>query len=292
MAGSSTIDRRNGIPGSDAVEQIEQMGGPIARRASRVQENGSGRVLDAIQFRHRSPQRPSSDVSDDNENATAVLPETDIDADDDQEEWKPVRYPRSEVRRRVAEQNARPSQAAPERARKNAPARRRTDDLPKQRQRRRLHGGVILLLGALALIALYLIIGWLYIAGVGISNHLSYGPTPTFHLGAVVGDNDSPAHPTHFTAMNVHGTIVIQVAPGGDFVKSSTYVLTSLDPHVWGNVDDVIVTLQVQGSGPTPNVVVQLQGDPDLSHFLVRPGASILLLNQKPGFKAGPNVLQ
>jgi hypothetical protein len=192
------------------------------------------------------------------------------------------------VRRRVAEQNTRASQAAPERTGRNVPARRKTDDLPEpRRQRRHLHGGVTLLLGALALIALYLTIGWLYSVGLGVSNRLSYGPTPTAYLDAVVGDHDAPGHPTSFVAMNVHGTIVIQVAPGGDFVKSSTYVLTTLDPHAWGNVDDVIVALQVQGSGPTPNIIVRLQGDPDLSHFLVRPGASFVLLNQRPGFRVG-----
>ena len=259
------------------------MGGPVTQRASRKQsqdgpvplsigKNGSGRS--------RSRQDAIEEPLD-----TDVLPETEAD-----EEWVPQRYPRSEVKRRLAEQNA--PAAVPERATRNAPARRRTDDLPLQRQRRHLHGGVTLLVGALALIALYLIIGWLYIAGVGVSNRLSYGPTPTFHLNAVVGDNDSSAHPTSITAMNVHGTIVIQVAPGGDFSKSSTYVLTSLDPRVWGNVDDVIVTLEMQGRGPAPDMLVRLQGDPDLSHFLVRPAVSFLLLNQKPGFKTGPYVLQ
>jgi hypothetical protein len=104
-----------------------------------------------------------------------------LETEDEDEEWKPVRYSRAEVRRRLAEQNARSAQTAPE---------RRTTGKPiPPRQRRHLHGGVTLLLGALGLIFLYLLIGWLYSAWVGISNRLSYGPTPTTYLEAVVSDH-------------------------------------------------------------------------------------------------------
>ncbi len=289
----SVVDRREtGIPGSDASEYVERMGGPVAQRTSR-KHNQDGPVPLSIGKTNGSSNARARQDAIEEPLATDVLPENSDGEDNEWQEWKPRRSSRAEVRRRLAEQHAHMTGdkpvAVPERATR---ARHRTDDLPHQRQRRRLHGGVVLLLGALALIALYLLIGWLYSAGLGVSNRLSYGPTPTAYLNAVVGDHDAPGHPTSFVAMNVHGTIVIQVAPGGDFVKSSTDVLTTLDPHAWGNVDDVIVTLQVQGGGPTPNVIVRLQGDPDLSHFLVRPGASFLLLNQLPGFRIGPYVLQ
>ena len=147
-----------------------------------------------------------------------------------------------------------------------------------------------LLLGALALIFLYLVIGWLYSTWIGISNRLSYGPTPTTYLQAVVGDHDAPGHPTSVVAMNEHGTIVIQVAPGGDFSKAATYTVAAQTFHSWGNLDDVVVTLSIDGTGPAPNILVQLQGDPDLSHFYQRPSVAFLLLNQRPGFRVGPVV--
>jgi hypothetical protein len=280
--GSTTVDRRKtGIPGSDAEEQVKAMGGPVARRASRTSGDGPGVIT-----LKRNPYLDAMEEQLD----TDVLPET--EAED--EEWKPVRYPRSEVRRRLAEQNAsrtddRPT-AVPERATRNAPQRRRTDDLPQQRQRRYLHGWGAILMGALALIFLYLIVGWIYSAWVEISNRLSYGPTPTSYLEAVVSDHDAPGHPTWFVAMNEHGTIVIQVAPGGDFSKATTYTIAAQTFHSWGNLDDVVITLSVASVGSAPNILVRLQGDPDLSHFYQRPSVTFLLLNQHPGFQVGPLV--
>ena len=289
MAGSSTIDRKNGIPGYNASERVEKMGGPVAQRASR--KSGDGPV--PMHFEEKktgsSRSRARQDAIEE-PLATDVLPET--EADDD--EWKPVRYSRAEVRRRLAEQNARTTgerpAAVPERATRNAPQRRRTDDLPQQRQRRHLSGKAALVVGALALIALYLVIGVLYSAWVGVSNRLSYGPTPTSYLEAVVGDHDAPGHPTWVVAMNEHGTIVIQVAPGGDFSKAVTYTVAAQTFHSWGNPDDVVVTLTVAGTGPAPNILVRLQGDPDLGHFYQRPAINFVLLNQQPGFKVGPAV--
>ena len=58
--------------------------------------------------------------------------------------------------------------------------------------------------------------------------------------------------------------------------------------HAWGNLDDIVVTITTAGTGPAPNILVTVQGDPDLWHFYQRPLASFLLLNQRPGFKVGP----
>ncbi len=224
------VDRRKtGIPGSDATERVQEMGGPVAQRASRKQ----------------------------NQDGPVPLP----------------------IGKNTGSSRSRVQQDA--------------DDLPRPRQRRHLHGGVTLLLGAIVLIFLYLVIGWLYSAWVGVSNRFSYGPTPTSYLEAVVGDHDAPGHPTWFVAMNAHGTIVIQVAPGGDFTKVVTYVMSAQTTfHSWGNLDDIVTTLSMAGNGPAPNILVHLQGDPDIGHFYQRPSATFLLLNQQPGFKVGPFVDQ
>ncbi len=272
MAASTLIDRsRTGIPGSDAEEQIRRMGGPIARRASRTPADGPT----PMSFGRNRYVRPDAQEEP---LATDMLPET--EGDDEEDEWQQRRYPRA-------------SQAAPERRTTGSPVparRRRTDDLP--RPRRHLHGGVTLLLGGFILVLLYLLVGWGYSAYVGISNRLSYGPTPTSYLVAVVGDHDAPNHPSWAVAMNEHGTIVIQVAPGGDFSRAATYVVPAETFHAWGNLDDLVVTLTTAGKGPAPNILVTVQGDPDLWHFYQRPSASFLLLNQRPGFRVGPFVNQ
>ena len=294
---SSLVDRRNGIPGSDAQEHVAAMGGPVARRASlRAADSRGTSVPGFLDLRTRSQQRAADDNDD-----VQVTSEESPDADVNEVSWTPPRTTFRERRQKLAERQER-RRASAEPA--DAPGRRTTDDITPRRSsgrrqtdrlprgRRRLTGWPALLLGAFILIVLYLMVGWLYIAEVGVYNRLSYGPTPTFHLDAVVGDHDSQAHPTHFTAMNVHGTIVIDVAPGGDFSKSTNYILTMLDPHAWGSLDEVVVTLEVQGRGSAPNIIVRLQGNPDLSHFLVRPAVSFVLLNQKPGFKVGPYISQ
>ena len=284
---NTAVRRDNGIPGSNAAERVAAIGGPVAQRASqrasrKTTDSGTVDGPGFIDLRTRSPHR----VADDDGNVQVVTEDP-----PDSEEWVPPRTTLAERRRRMAEERTRTTGerpvAVPGRATSGSiPARRRTDALPGPRRRRHLPGWALLWLGALVLIAVYLVIGWLYTLGVGISNRLSYGPVPTSYLEAVVGDHDEPGHPTSFVAMNVHGTIVIQVAPGGDFSKSSNYILTTLDPHMWGTLDDVVVTLEVQGHGPTPNILVHLQGDPDLSHFYQRPAVSLILLNQRPGFKA------
>jgi len=282
----SAVRRETGVPNSGADQYVEEvMGGPVTQRASRKQ-NQDGPVPLSIGKTNGSGRSRARQDAMEEQLDTDVLPEN---SDGDDDEWVPRRYSRAEVTRRLAEQNTRSAQTAPERRTTGNPLpRRRTDDLPKPRQRRHLHGWAALLVGAFALIFLYLVIGWIYSVWIGISNRLSYGPTPTTYLEAVVGDHDGPGHPTTFVAMNEHGTIVIQVAPGGDFSKSSTYVLSAQTFHGWGNPGDVVVTLTLAGNGPAPNILVRLQGDPDLGHFYQRPTVSFVLLNGHPGFRVGP----
>ena len=284
--GTSTVDRRKGIPGSDAAEKVEAMGGPIAQRTSRKTADGPG----FIDLRPKSQRQVAGDD---------VREPAEDSPDSDSEAWTPPRTTFVERRRRLAEQQRQRATEDEEvgipRRRtttdaitpgRNSSGRRQTDQLP--RAHRRISGVAALLLSALILVMLYLVIGWLYSLGVAGYNRWSYGPTPTYHLDAVVGDDDSPAYPTHIVAMNVHGTVVVEVAPAGDFSKVATYVMPQLNAPGWGSLDDVIVTLEVAGRGSTPNIVVHLMGGPDLLHFYQRPTLSFLLINQHPGFKVGP----
>jgi hypothetical protein len=55
-----------------------------------------------------------------------------------------------------------------------------------------------------------------------------YGRPRTSQVDAVVGHGDSPAHPTHFIAVNLHGHIQIIEEPGGDPTRARVYLGSTL----------------------------------------------------------------
>ena len=167
---------------------------------------------------------------------------------------------------------------------------RRTDVNQRPSNRRspaRQQRGVnwLLLVGvgmALALV-LYLFGALLWMWGVGIHDDLTYGTTRTYHLEAVVGESDSPAHPTHFVAMNLHGQIDIIELPGGDATRAKIYP----GPHLpWNNADKAVVTLEVKDvNGEShPDLVIHVRGEPDL--FFQEPTATLVMLKNTSGFQS------
>ena len=48
---------------------------------------------------------------------------------------------------------------------------------------------------------------------------VTYGQQRHFEIDAVVGHNDSAANPSHFTAENDNGQIIVIELPGGNVVK-------------------------------------------------------------------------
>jgi hypothetical protein len=48
------------------------------------------------------------------------------------------------------------------------------------------------------------------------SDDRTYGSPRTFQIDAVVGHDDSPRHPSHFLALNLHGELIVIELPGGD----------------------------------------------------------------------------
>jgi hypothetical protein len=54
-------------------------------------------------------------------------------------------------------------------------------------------------------------------------NDTTYGRPRTFQIDAVVGHNDSAAHPSHFLALNLNHHIVLIEIPGGDVARSIIY---------------------------------------------------------------------
>lgn len=77
--------------------------------------------------------------------------------------------------------------------------------------------------------------------GTGVLDFIHYGDPRTFQTDAVVGQGDSPQHPSHFIALNLHGQVVIIDFPAGDPSKAREFALSSiLSP----NADQVVVTLR------------------------------------------------
>ena len=104
-------------------------------------------------------------------------------------------------------------------------------------------------------------------------NDLRYGRPRTYQLDAVVGHNDSAAHPTHFAAMNLGGHIEILEIPGGD----ASHARMLVGPTLSGDGADLVpVTLQF----------VDRQGNhhPDL--FVQCGAVELWFINKGSGFVA------
>jgi hypothetical protein len=117
-----------------------------------------------------------------------------------------------------------------------APSRRETVHLQAKPTRviarRRVDRATLVIWLCLALIVM--VGGWWLLSGVanwwqGVQDDWKYGIAPrTFQADQYVGLGDSPGHPDHFIALNLHGVIeVVQINPQ-DQSKDAVYVLTSV----------------------------------------------------------------
>jgi hypothetical protein len=115
--------------------------------------------------------------------------------------------------------------------------------------------GIGMILAVLLVMAGQLLIGWI---GTTLDD-LHYGRPRTYQVDAVVGHNDSVAHPSHFIALNLRGQVEVIEFPGGDASHAKVY----LGPHLYGaNADLVPVMVQFVDShhDHLPEMVVQVQG--------------------------------
>jgi hypothetical protein len=130
----------------------------------------------------------------------------------------------------------------------------------------------------------YLLLYGAVIGSKSVYNNLTYGSgTRTTQIDAVVGDNDSAASPTHFIALNLHGTIDIVEFPSGDVTHAKVYP----GPHLlWSNADRAVVTLEVKNvnGDQRPDVVIHVWGDTDL--LFHQTTANFVLHNNGSGFSA------
>lgn len=102
----------------------------------------------------------------------------------------------------------------------------------KVKPSRRIDRATLVILLCLAIIAM--VLGWFVLSAVaswwqGVQDNFTFGtPWRTFQADQYVGLGDSPAHPDHFIALNLHGVIeVIQINPQ-DRLRDAVYVLANV----------------------------------------------------------------
>ncbi len=118
----------------------------------------------------------------------------------------------------------------------------------------------------MAFAVLLVILGQFLIGWMGTTmDDLHYGRPRTYQIDAVVGQNDSNAHPSHFLALNLRGQIEVIEFPAGDATQAKIY----LGPHLYGsNADLVPVTLRFIDSHHDhyPDMVILVQGEQMIFH--------------------------
>src|SRR5258708_24044952 len=98
-----------------------------------------------------------------------------------------------------------------------------------KRGSRNVHWMLYVGIGMIAALALWVTASSLLAWGTSKYNDVVYGYPRTFQKDAVVGHNgDSPAHPSHFVALNLHGQVIVIELPAGDPTKSLDYI----GPHL------------------------------------------------------------
>ncbi len=128
-------------------------------------------------------------------------------------------------------------------------------------------------LGAVALLVAYLAVST---AAAFVGNKLddmSYGETRTTHTEAYVGHGETDGNPTHFTAINLHGQIVVVEFPGGD--ASKAMVITG--PYLFGAGED---------KTPVNLKVADINGDAKPDLLITAKGAQTAYINDGGAFRA------
>jgi len=132
---------------------------------------------------------------------------------------------------------------------------------------RRLHPlvrlGLFMTLLTLGWIGLNLATSWYQ----GVQTDWTYGKQRHFEIDAVVGHNDRQTNPSHFTAENNDGEIIVIELPGGTVSKAKIYQVETIP----GNINNPPVKLSFQdinGDGK-PDMVVQVGNGSDIFNIVL-----------------------
>ncbi len=108
--------------------------------------------------------------------------------------------------------------------------------------RRPLHGLVYVGLTLLCMLVGFVLFSALTTWWQQTQDYLHYGMPRTYQMDAVVGHQDSAAHPSHFLALNLGGHLSVIEIQGGDVSKTVIYA----GPVIYGQGADLVaVTLSV-----------------------------------------------
>ena len=117
---------------------------------------------------------------------------------------------------------------------------------------------------------MFLVLGWFGLNAVsiwyqGVQNDLTYGTKRHFEIDAVVGHVDSSTNPTHFTAENNNGEIIVIELPGGEVDKAKIYQIETV-PGNAGNPPVKLSFQDLNGDGK-PDMLVEI-GDGNAMLFV------------------------
>ncbi len=159
------------------------------------------------------------------------------------------------------------------------PARQRThpDEEEEQPGKRGLRLHWLVYVGFVFLIG---IVGWAGFTALATwwqwqQDNWTYGNPRTYQTDAVVGHNDSTSSPSHFTAENLRGQIIVVELPGGDATKGRSYVITSI-PGNTGNPPVRVLFQDINHDGKL-DMLVEI-GDPGsvITVFLFNNGSQFV----------------
>jgi hypothetical protein len=113
----------------------------------------------------------------------------------------------------------------------------------------------------IGIFGVFLVSGWFVLNAVtnwyqGVQNDWTYGQQRHFEINAVVGHGDSQTNPSHFTAENNNGQIIVIELPGGNIAKAKIYQIETV-PGNAGN-PPVKLSFQDMNADGKPDMLVQI----------------------------------
>ncbi len=126
-------------------------------------------------------------------------------------------------------------------------------------RRRSLHATVYIGLTLLCMVVGFVVFSALTTWWQQTDDDLHYGMPRTYQMDAVVGHQDSAAHPSHFLALNLGGHLSVIEIQGGDLGKTVVYA----GPIIYGQGADLVaVTLSVaHDQNGKPELVLHYQNN-------------------------------
>jgi len=126
---------------------------------------------------------------------------------------------------------------------------------PPRSRRRRFHWSLFIGTGMTLMVLFFVGLSTLSSWWTNHQLDATYGYPRTYQMDAVVGHNDSLAHPSHFIFLNLNGHVLIIELPGGDASHAKIYSSVTLFTD---NADQVPITGEfrdVNGDGKIDMIV-------------------------------------